>query len=308
MSKNQINPFKKRKSIKPVLEGYLLIMPWLVGFLIFHAGPIIISFVLAFTNYDIITTPKFIGLENFKFLLRDQDFRVSLNRTLYYVVGNVSLSIVCSLAIALLLNRKILGIRWFRTMYYIPSVTSGVAIAIIWGWVFHPTYGIMNYLLQKIGISGPGWLGDPNWAMPAVIIVSVWSSIGRQMILFLAALQGVPTTLYDAAKIDGAAGWNLFRHITFPMISPTVFFSIVVSIIGAFQGAFTQVYIMSGISGGPLRSTYVYMLYLYNVAFRYFNMGYAATLALVLLFIVVILTALQFKLSSWVYYEGGIRR
>jgi multiple sugar transport system permease protein len=304
----ELRRLKSRQSTKLALEGYLLITPWLLGFLMFQIGPIIASFILTFTRYDIITFPKFIGLENFKFLAKDRDFQISLIRTFYYVGGSVPLSIIASLLIALLLNKKILGISWFRTMYYTPSVTSGVAIAIVWGWVFQPNYGLLNSILQRIGIIGPGWLNDPKWAMPAVILVSIWSSIGRQMILFLAALQGVPSTLYDAAKIDGANGWNMFRFITFPMISPTVFFSLIVGIIGAFQGAFTYVYIMSGITGGPLKATYVYMLHLYNMAFRYFNMGYAATLAWILFAITATLTALQFKLSSWVYYEGGVVR
>ncbi len=287
---------------KEAIAGYIFILPWIIGFLVLRLGPMISSLFLSFTEYTILTPPKMIGFQNFiKMFTTDTSFWAAVKVTFSYALFAVPVGIVLSLIIALLLNQSIPGTAVWRTIYYLPSVVSGVAVAMLWVWIFHSQFGLINVALHAIGIQGPAWLGDPRWALPALIIMSFWS-IGGGMVINLAGLQGIPTELYEAASIDGANAWQRFWSVTLPMMSPVLFFNLVIGVIDAFQ-YFTNAYVMT--NGGPGRSTLFYNLFLYQNAFRYYKMGYASALAWVLFLIILILTLLIFKSSPyWVYYEG----
>jgi multiple sugar transport system permease protein len=290
------------------LDGYLFISPWLIGFILFTFGPVIASLLLSFAEYDILTAPRWVGLKNFIQLFADPLFRKSLINTLYYSAVTVPLGLVFSLFLAMLLNVKIRGSYTFRVIYYLPAVTSGVAISLLWRWLFNPDIGLINYFLSWFGIEPLGWLTSTTWALPAVMIMSVWGSLGGPMLIYLAGLQGIPDQLYEAADLDGANLWQRFRHVTIPMLSPAIFFNLIMAVIGSFQ-VFTAVYVMttSGVSiepGGPAHSTLVYVLYLYRNAFRYLVMGQACAMAWFLFLIILILTLFNFKLAQrWVHYE-----
>jgi multiple sugar transport system permease protein len=293
---------KGKLARKEAREGYLYALPWFIGFTVFTAGPIIASFLLSFTNWDLIRPAEWIGFGNYNTLLEDPLFWQSLKVTSIYALFSVPLGILGGLAIAVLMNQKIKGLSVFRTIYYLPAVVSGVAVSLLWSWIFNPDFGVLNYLLSLIGLNGPGWIYDEKWALPSLIIMSLWG-VGGGMVIYLAGLQGVPTELYEAAIIDGASSWRRFWSITIPMISPVIFFQLIMGIIGSFQ-IFTQAYIMTG--GGPNNATLFYVLYLYRNAFQWFKMGYASALAWVLFIVILILTIIQFKLANrWVYYEGG---
>jgi multiple sugar transport system permease protein len=297
-------PFRMTNRRREALMGYLFLSPWLAGFVVFLAGPMIASLLLSFTQYKIITPPRWIGLANYQRMLSDDLFFQSLRVTSTYTLFSVPLGIVASLAVASLLNQQIVARGFFRTVFYLPSLISGVAVAIVFAWIFNFRFGILNYFLSFIGISGPNWLGDPHWALWTFILMSLWG-IGGNVVIFLAALQGVPRELYEAAEIDGANGWAKFRNITVPMISPAILFVFILGVIGSFQ-TFTQAYIMTG--GGPANATLFYLLYLYKNAFTWFEMGYASALAWVLFIIIMLCTALLLRSSAlWVHYEGGRR-
>jgi multiple sugar transport system permease protein len=289
-------------TVRKQLWGIFFILPWLIGFLAFQLGPLVTSFVMTFMQYDIIRPPSYIGLENYVKMFDDPLTWKALVNTFSFVIGSVPSRIVVALAAALLLNRKMRGTTFFRTVYYLPTVTSGVAIAMLWRWIYQPSYGLINSILGYLGIAGPGWLGSPQWALPAMVIMTVWQSTGTLMVIYLAGLQGIPEYLYEAAALDGAGGWQVFRHITVPMLSPTIFFTIVYSVIQCFQSLFTYIFMMTG--GGPMYATYVLVYHIYKNAFEYFKMGYASALAWLLFIIVFVLTMLQFKLSTWVHYES----
>ncbi|MEM4217697.1 MAG: sugar ABC transporter permease [Candidatus Methanomethylicaceae archaeon] len=285
---------------KRATEGYLFILPWIIGFVIFTAGPLLGSFSISLTEWNIVGTPKFVGLQNYQKMLEDKFFWQSLKVTMLYLF-NVPLNLVLGLLLALLLNQKVRGLGFFRTVFYLPSVTAGVAVSLLWMWIFNPRFGVINILLKKIGITGPAWLGSETWALPALIIMSVWG-VGGGMLVYLGALQSVPTALYEAATLDGAGACRKFLHITVPMITPVLLLNLIMGIIGSFQ-VFTQAYIMTG--GGPNYATLFYVLYLYQQAFRWFNMGYASALAWLLFLIILACTYLVFRTSSrWVYYES----
>ncbi|NOZ28041.1 MAG: sugar ABC transporter permease [Chloroflexi bacterium] len=283
------------------IEFYIAISPWLIGLLLFTGGPLVASLVMSFTNWTGLTTRAWIGLGNYqKLFFEDRLFWIVLKNTFYYGFASVFLGTVGALMAAILMNQKVPGIEIFRTLYYMPSVTSGVAIAILWIWLFNPQVGLINYLLSLVGIQGPGWLGSQKWAMPALILMSLWG-IGGNMIILLAGLQGIPEYLYEAVRIDGGNKWHEFLHVTLPMLSPVLFYVIVISIIQSFQ-IFTNVYVMT--RGGPGTATLVYVMYLYQNAFEYLKMGYASAMAWILFVIILGLTWLQFKSSKyWVYYE-----
>ena len=287
----------------PEFWGYVFISPWLLGFLLFTLGPMLISLYLSFCKYDLHTL-TWVGAKNYEVLLtRDPLFWKSLGNTALYVLFAVPLGLTGSLLIAILLNQKVKGMAWFRTLFYLPSLVPAVASALVWVWVFHPDAGLLNQGLSRLGIQGPSWLQDPKTALPALILMSLWGVGGGRMIIFLAGLQGISDELYEAASLDGARGWASFRHVTLPMLSPTIFFNLVLGIIGSFQ-VFTSAYVMTG--GGPNNATLLYVLYLYNNAFRFFKMGKASAMAWVLFLILLIFTVIQFKNASrWVYYEGG---
>lgn len=297
------------RSKKQVLEGYLFISPWLIGFLLFTFGPILASLFLSFTKYDLMNPPKWVGLGNFRELMNDPLFRRSLINTLYYTVVVVPCGMVFSLSLALLLNTKIKGIYIFRAIYYLPTVTSGVALCLLWRWLFNPDFGLVNYIISKLGFTPPGWLTDPVWAMPVVMSLSIWAGVGGPMLIYLAGLQNIPEQLYEAAALDGANAWQQFKNITIPMLSPTIFFNLVMAIISSFQ-VFTTVYVMTSYiatatePGGPANSTLVYVLYLYQTGFRYLTMGKACAMAWILFLIIFTLTLINFKLApKWVHYE-----
>ena len=280
--------------------AYLFLSPWILGFLIFLAGPMIASLYFSFTEYKVVKPPVWLGLANYTRMFGDDLFYHSLKVTVMYTFLSVPLSIVVGLLVAVLLNQDVKLSGLFRTIFYLPSVISGVAIAIVFSWIFNFRFGILNYFLSLVGIEGPNWLGHPRWTLWAFVLMSLWG-VGGNIVIFLAALQGVPSVLYEAAEIDGASKWRCFWRITLPMISPAILFVLIMGVICTFQ-TFTQAYIMTG--GGPAHSTLFYLLYLYRNAFNWFEMGYASALAWVLFIIMLILTLVMLKTSSqWVYYE-----
>jgi multiple sugar transport system permease protein len=283
------------------LQGYLFILPWLLGLALLYLGPMVYSFYMSLMEWDLFTTPRFVGFGNYSKMLDDELFWKSLQNTVIYVGGRVPLVLVLALAIALLLNQKIPGRSFLRTAYYLPVVTPQVAMFLLWAWMFEPNVGIINNALAFFGVSpGPAWLGHPFWAKPALIIVSAWG-VGSIMVIFLAGLQGVPEHLYEAADLDGANWWQKILNVTLPMITPVIFFNMIMGIIGSFQ-MFAKAFVMTG--GGPANSTLMYVLYLYNQAFLWFRMGYGAALAWVLFAILFVFTAIMFRRSQWVYYES----
>ncbi len=285
------------------LEGYLWISPWVIGFLVFSLGPIIASAYLSFTQYKIASSPIWIGLANYQeAFFVDKQFWSSLLRTGYYSIALVTLGISLSLTAAILLNQEIKGRAFYRALYYLPSLTPVVALALLWRWLLQPQVGLVNFLLSRVGIDGPGWLADSDWAIPALVMVGLWASIGGgRMIIFLAGLQGVPKELYESAEIDGADAIQRFLCITLPMISPVIFFNLILGVIGSFS-VFSVAFIAT--EGGPNYATWFYMLHLYYNAFSYFQMGYASALAWIFFVIIFILSFIQIKLSNrWVYYE-----
>lgn len=291
---------------REAIFGYVFISPWLIGFIVFTLGPMIASLVLSLTEYKIIKVPAFIGLANYtKLFLADPKFWHSLQVTATYALIAIPLNLILGFMLAFLLNQKVPGLPFWRTVFYMPSLIAGVAVAMLWGMIFNPKYGILNWILSLVGIHGPGWLASPQWALPALIIMSMWS-VGGGMIIYLSGLQSIPTAFYEAAEIDGANSWQKLFRITLPLMSPIIFYNLVMGIIGTFQ-YFTEAYVLT--SGGPAESTLFYNLYLYRNAFTYLNMGYASALAWVLFVIVLLLTLLVFRSSlAWVYYEGSLRR
>lgn len=287
------------------IAGYFCIMPWFVGFLVFTVGAMLFSLGLTFFRTDLLSEARFIGLNNFVNLVQDQNFHKSLLVTSYYTFTTVPLGLVVGLVIALGLNEKIPVQSLWRTLYYLPSVVSGLAVAILWRWVFNPDIGLLNQVLRLMNIEGPRWLYSEQWVMPAFIIIGLWGS-GGSMLLYLGGLQGIPTTLYEAARIDGANRLQTFWKITLPMLSPTIFFNLIMSIIGSFQ-VFTQALVMT--NGGPNYATLTMVLYLYRKGFEQLHFGYASAVAWVLFLIILFFTLLVLRSSSaWVYYEGEIRK
>lgn len=291
-----------RKWIKKNLAGYLFLLPWIIGLIMFTIIPIISSLYLSLTNYDIITAPVFIGLENYKNMLTDAKFMQSMNVTFKYVSIGVPIKLTVALFIAVLLNRKIRGMSIYRAVYYIPSLFgSSVAVAILWRQLFNKS-GLLNVILDKFGIEGMNWIATPSTALYTIILLEIWQ-FGSAMLIFLAGLKQVPADLYEASLIDGAGHIRKFFYITIPMITPMILFNMIMQIINSFQ-SFNAAYIISGGSGGPLNSTLLYSLYLYQKGFAYFQMGYASAMAWVLLLLISIITFLQFKLSKkWVYNQ-----
>jgi multiple sugar transport system permease protein len=290
------SPLARREA----LHGYLFIAPAVLGFLLWIAGPMLFSAWLSLTEWDLLSPPVFVGLSNYQTMFQDPLFWKSLRVTAYFTLVSVPLFQALAFAVALLMNVKVRGILLFRTIYYLPSIVPVVANALLWAWVFNSDFGLLNAALRAIGLPKVLWLQDPSWAMPALITMSLWG-IGGAMLIYLAGLQGVPQQLYEAAEIDGANYWHRFRHITIPMMSPVIFFNLLLGLIGALQ-TFTQGYIIT--NGGPQNSTLFYALYLYRRAFTDFKMGYAAALAWVLFAIVLVLSVLVFRyLGRQVYYE-----
>ena len=287
-------------------DFWLFLSPWVIGFLFFGAGPIVASFFLAFTDYSIFRSPAWVGLQNFRDLfVRDPLIYKALWNTLFFTVFAVPLGSLGAMGVAILLNQEVRGRAIWRTVFYLPTVVSGVAMGVLWRWIFNPDIGLLNALLrpllQVFDLPDPQWLLDPHLAKPAYIFMRLWG-IGGAMIIFLAGLQNIPHHLYEAADIDGAGRWAKFRHVTLPMLTPVLFFTLTMGFIGSFQ-IFAQAYVMTG--RGVDNSTLFYVLYLFDQAFRYFRLGYGAAMAWVLFGIILLVTLLQFYLSKrWVYYEG----
>lgn len=270
----------------------LFLGPSLLGMLVFTVGPILASLGLSFTNWDLLTPPQFVGIGNYARMLSDPEFWRTLRNTLSFLVGYIPLVMTFGLLVAILLNSRIPGMQLFRAMYFLPVVTSWVAVALVWKWLFNPTYGPINSALGSVGIAGPAWLFDPNWAMPAIILTSVWKDIGFIMVILLAGLQGIPREFYEAASIDGANGPQRLRYITLPLLAPPLFFALSISLIGAFQ-VFDQVYVMT--EGGPAGATMVLVERIVSNAFSYSQMGYASAISWVLFLIIFVTTLLFYR-------------
>jgi multiple sugar transport system permease protein len=285
--------------------GWLMASPWIVGVLLFTAFPFGTAAYLSLTEYDVLRPPVFVGLANFReMFFEDPLFWQSLKITTIYAVVSVPLSIALGLFLALLLNARIHGLAWLRTVYYLPAVLSGVAVSILWAMVFNSDWGVLNHLLGLVGIEGPAWLQSEKWVMPAMIVMSLWG-VGGGLVIYLAGLQGIPTELYEAAQVDGAGIFHKFWHITIPMLSPVLLFQLIMGIVGALQ-TFTQGYVMT--SGGPNNASLFYQLYLWREAFQLLHMGYASALAWGIFVYILALTLLVLRSSqAWVFYMGEIR-
>ncbi|MCM3706577.1 sugar ABC transporter permease [Cytobacillus firmus] len=286
--------------------GYLFISPWIIGFLGLTLGPLLFSLFASFTDYNITSKMNFIGFDNFKRMFTIDDlFKTSLWNTLFYVIFSVPLTTAGAIFLSVLLNQKVKGMKFFRTLYYLPAILSGVAVYFLWMQLLSPSTGLVNTFLAWFGIEGPAWLFDPEWTKPALLLMKMWS-VGGGMLLYLASLQGVSNSLYEAADLDGADVIQKFFHITLPMISPIIFFDVLTSTIGSFQ-IFQEAYVMTeNGSGGPGNSLLFYNLHMWNNAFEVFDMGYASAMAWLLFIVVMILTIINMKIGKkWVYYEGG---
>ncbi|MGI6567461.1 MAG: carbohydrate ABC transporter permease [Limnochordia bacterium] len=288
---------------RQMFSNYLFVAPAVLGVLIFQLGPMIVSLYLSFTRYDIVRPARWIGLTNYVRIFTEDDlfYRALLN-TAYYSGLTLPLRLIIALIAAVLLNSKLRGMGFFRSLYYLPTISAGVAVSLLWKLIYEPRYGLVNNLLAMLGIQGPRWLGDPRWAMPAIILM-MSLNIGQFMLIFLGGLQSIPLELYEAAEIDGGTSYAKFRWVTVPLLTPVIFFNLVVGMIQTFQ-VFTQAYVMTG--GGPLNATLVYVLYLYERAFRSLQMGYASAMAWILFAIILCFTILQFRISDrWVYYRSS---
>jgi multiple sugar transport system permease protein len=285
------------------LAGYIFMSPWLIGFLLLTAYPFFYSFYLSFTNYSLLRAPVWVGLSNYtRILTRDAVFQKSLSVTFNFVFVSVPLRLIVSLMIAMLLSRATRGMSLYRTAFYFPSLIGGsIAVAALWRNIFGRA-GYVNALLAVVGIQGRGWISHPDTALGTLILLNIWQ-FGSAMVIFLAGLKQIPAEMYESASIDGAGSFRRLIHITLPLLSPVIFFNVILGVINAFQ-MFTPAFVIT--SGGPVNSTYMYALYLYEKGFRQFQMGYASTLAWLLLVIVAVLTGINFYLSKhWVYYESG---
>lgn len=302
---NKTNIVGGKKKIKwGRIVPYAFIFPWVFGFVAFTLGPLLFSLFISFFDWPLIGEVQFIGLKNYQDMFtNDPLFWDSLWITVKFAALFVPFNLIIALFLAILLNQKVKGFAFFRTFFYLPSVISGVALAMIWAWVYNGEYGILNYFLSLVGIKGPNWLSDPNWSLVAMVIASLWGQ-GTLMLIFLAGLKSVPQDLYEAASIDGAGKIQQFFKITLPMLTPTILFNLITTIIGAFQ-QLTLALVLTG--GGPLKSTYFYAMYVYENAFKYFKMGYSSANAWFMFLIILGLTLLVFKSSAaWVYYENEV--
>jgi len=285
---------------------YVFLTPAVLGLLLFSLGPMVASFLLSFTSYDLLSSPEWSGLENYAALAADPLFRKSLGVSLVYGLVSVPATLVLALVLAVMLNAKIPGLAFFRSAYYLPSVISGVAVAMLWKWLFNGEYGLINVALGKFGIAGPAWLTDEHWALRALILMSLWG-FGGTMLIYLAGLQSVPKELYEAAQVDGASRWRQHLHVTVPMLSSVTLFNLIMGVINALQ-VFAEPFVLTP-NGGPDNSTLLLSVYLYQNAFQYLKMGYASAIAWATFAIILVLTALIFRsMPLWVHTEAGEER
>ena len=280
--------------------------PWIIGFVVFTALPMVASLVLSFTEYDVLRPPRFVGFENYQQLVQDPRLRQSILNTFFYVALHVPLSTAVALGLALLLNRVVRAADFFRTVFYLPSITPGVAVGALWLWLLNPRIGLINRGLEFFGIPGPGWTTDPMWIKPGIVLMSLWS-VGGTVIIYYAALRNVPNELYEAARLEGARAWQEFRFVTLPLISGAIFFTLIVNTISSLQ-IFAEVYTMffgQMNSGAAESAALFYVIYLFRQAFEFLHIGYASAMAWLLFAITLILTLIQLRVSRrWVYYEG----
>ena len=297
---------------REALWFYLLVFPWVFGFITLTLGPMIYSLFLSLTNWDLFTPPQFVGLDNFiRLFTRDKIFWKTVFNTLYYAFISVPLGMLFSLFISYFLNRPIKGSAIYRTLYYIPATVPGVASALLFRWLLAPDAGMINRFLAIFGVDGPTWLLEPDWVKPALILMSLWT-VGANITLLMAGMKSIPAEFYEAAELDGASPITQYYRITLPLLTPVIFFNLINGLIGALQ-VFTQIYIMTGTGGanmgGPNNASMMIVPYLFNNGFRFYKMGYASAIAWVLFVLVMILTLLVFRSSSaWVYYESEVRK
>jgi multiple sugar transport system permease protein len=278
----------------------LFLLPALIPLIVFRLVPMVASLLVSTTEWNLLRAPVFVGIRNYVDVLTDPKFHKALGNTLYYLVGYLPLVLIFALTIAVLLNSKLKGAAFWRSIYFLPVVTSWVVVALLWKWLLSPEGGIVNYVLSLVGIHGPGWWTDPNWAMPSIIIASVWKDIGFDMLILLAGLQGIPQHLYEAATVDGANRWEKLRYITLPLLTPSILFATILAMIGAFQ-VFDQVWVMT--EGGPAGATTVVMEQVVKNAFKYGLMGEASAMSWVLFAIILIFTVFQLRFQKrWVHY------
>lgn len=293
----------RNKRLRDYLGGYLFLLPNFAGFLVFTSLPVLASFLLAFVKWDLLTGVagiQWVGIDNFVKVVKDQLFWKYVGNTMFLMIG-IPVGMFASLGLALVMNRKLRGMVFFRTVYFLPSISAGVALCMLWRWIYNPDFGLLNSFLANVGISGPQWLSSTVWAKPALMIMGLWTSMGGyNMILYLAGLQGVDPQLYEAAEIDGASGWQKFWNVTWPMLTPTTFFIFVMSVIGGFQGGFEAAYIMTG--GGPAGATTTISFYIYNNAYQWFKMGYAASIAWFLFIVILVVTLFNWKYGGKVVH------
>lgn len=291
---------------RELLKGLLFISPAIVGFFAFAAWPIFQSLYYSFTDYSVLQSPYWTGFDNYTRLFRDRLFTLSLRNTLFMVVIGLPIHLAFDLLMAMLLNTKIRGLSVFRTIFYLPSITPIVATAVLWLWIFNAQYGLLNMVVSALGLSTVGFLTDPRWTKPSLIFMGMWYG-GNTILIYLASLQDVPAELMEAAELDGAGSWSRVRNIVLPMISPAIFYTLVINLIGYFQ-YFTEAWVMTaardGSAGGPSNSLMFYAMYLYQNAFQFFKMGYASAQAWILFAIVLVATLVLFRSSGWVYYRG----
>jgi multiple sugar transport system permease protein len=299
------------RQLRNDLRAYLFVAPWILSLLVFTAYPTLASFYFSFTKYTILNPPRWVGFDNFTTMFaHDPLYWVSVGNTVYYTLVSVPLGLAVALALALLLNQRARGIGFYRTAYYLPSLVPGVAGTLLWLVLLDPRLGLVNQMLSALGVPKVGWLKSADWAKPGLILMSLWASSGSAMLIFLAGLKDVPQSLIEAALIDGANAWQRFRNVTLPLITPTIFFNLLIGIIGSFQ-VFGPALVAGGTGNtvGPLNSLLMYMLLLYRNAFRFFDMGYASAMALAMFLVLVLLSLLLVRTSNyWVHYEGGQRR
>jgi len=282
--------------------AWLFLAPTLIGLAVLSAGPILAALGISLTRWDLLTPPKFVGLDNFGQLLADRRFLTAVRNTAFYTATSVPIGLLLGLGLALVLNQRLRGIAWIRTAYFLPVVTSTVAISLVWSWIYSPDRGPLNGVLGAIGLPPQRWISDPFWAMPSIVLMSVWQGLGTTVIIFLAGLQGIPEEYYDAASVDGAGSWARFRHVTLPLLTPSIFFTGVLALIDSFQ-VFDQVYVLAR-PGKATESTVTIVYTIYENGFQNFKMGYASAAAWLLFLIVAVLTVVYFRLQNrWVHYQ-----
>lgn len=296
---------KKRNSLKSKpLQGWLFASPWVIGLLIFYGYPLFSSLYYSFTTYSILQPGHFVGLQNYQKLLHDDMFWKSIYNTLYFAVFFVPLSIIFGVALAMMLNVKVKGMSMYRTFFFLPTLVPHVALAVLWLWLLNPQYGLINSILANFGITGPAWLGSEFWSKPSLVFMSLWG-IGQAVVIYLAGLTDIPEDYYDAARVDGANWFQKTFRITLPLLTPVIFFNLVMGVIGAFQ-QFTLPYTLTQGSGKPANSLEFYVMYLYDNGFKYFHMGYASAMAWILFIIIMVCTVVIFFSSKrWVHYQGN---